>query len=679
MHLFSDYIQPLTVWLYDHPHLALLIAFFISFAESLAIIGSIVPGSVTMTAVGILAGAGVMRIDLTLLAATLGAIAGDGVSYMLGYIYSERLTNIWPFKRYPTWLAYGKDYFARHGGKSVLIGRFVGPLRSIIPVIAGMMHMSHLRFYIANIISAIGWSLLYIMPGFLIGTASSELSPESATRLFVIILFILVAIWLISIGLKWLFIRANRLLSTYLQKVWLWAIHKSYLRRVIQVITPANEKNHYSTAILFVLFILATLALCLITVLVVYGDWIDPANQSIHLFFQSLRTNSFDAFFIILLQLTSPLTLITLVMTIIIVTIYYKEWRSLAYWISLCLFSVLVLLVLHLVIDSPRPQGLLKVKTSSSFPIPGLTLITAIGVSLFLYIDSYSHTRFKHSIKIAIASGLLLLGLSPLYLGDNWLSDILGSYLFGLSLSLGHWLLYRRIKPEVHYPPIVPLTLLGLLFLTSALSSISSYKSLIRGHQPYFALYVFSDELWWNQTKPLLPIYRTNRIGNRSSLFNLQYTGSLMHLESALASYGWQKEKDSVLNTIITRVNDPGSPELPLMSQLYLNKRPVLVMIYEPSDGSPVQILRIWRSNYYLEQFKQPIWLGSIHPRDAKLNSIKNHLKSIKYISDALTTTKFSKRSLRLPAETSKLDLAAQVEPQLLLVRETTEGNLIDF
>jgi membrane protein DedA with SNARE-associated domain len=673
MHLFTDYIQPLTLWLYDHPHLALLIAFSVSFTESLAIIGSIVPGSVTMTALGILAGAGVMRIDLTLLAATLGAIAGDGASYMLGYIYSERLTNIWPFKRYPTWLAYGKDYFARHGGKSVLIGRFVGPLRSIIPVIAGMMHMSHLRFYIANIISAIGWSLLYVMPGVLIGTASSELSPESATRLFVIILFILVAIWLISVGLKWLFIRANRLMGTHLQKVWLWAIHNSYLKKVARVITPANEKNHYPTAVLFLLFILSTLVFCLITTLVIYSAWIDPANQSIHLFFQSLRTNSFDAFFIVLLQLISPLTLITLLLTIVMTTIYYKDWRSLGYWISLCLFSVLILLVLHLVIDSPRPQGLLRIKTSSSFPIPGLTLITAIGVSLFLYIDSYSQTRFKHLIKIAIASGLVLIGLSLLYLGDNWLSDILGAYLCGLSLSLGHWLFYRRSKPRVHYQPFVPLTILALLFLTSAVSTFLNFNSLMRGHQPYFAQYVFTDELWWNQTKPLLSIYRTNRIGNRSSLFNLQYAGSLIHLESALASYGWKKEGDSLLNTIITHVNDPTSPELPLMSQLYLNKRPVLVMIYEPSDGSPVQILRIWRSNYYLEHFKQPIWLGSIHPREAKLNSIKNHHKSIKYISDALTTSSFSKRSLRLPAQVSKLDLSSQVEPDLLLVRETTE------
>lgn len=98
MSLFVDCVAPLKDWLQHYPHWASFITFLISLAESLAIIGSIVPGSVTMTAIGMLAGSGAMRIDLTLIAATLGAIAGDSLSYTLGYVYSDRLTEIWPFK-----------------------------------------------------------------------------------------------------------------------------------------------------------------------------------------------------------------------------------------------------------------------------------------------------------------------------------------------------------------------------------------------------------------------------------------------------------------------------------------------------------------------------------------------------------------------------------------------------
>ncbi|WP_131739679.1 DedA family protein [Legionella adelaidensis] len=203
--MFAEYLQPLTLWIQANPKWALLFTFLVSLSESLAIIGSIIPGSVTMTAIGILAGSGIMRIDMTIIAAILGAIAGDSASYTLGYVFRNRLVNIWPFSKYPNWLKLGKDYFAKHGGKSVLIGRFIGPLRSIIPVIAGMMHMNRWHFLFANVISAIGWAILYVLPGILIGVASSELSPESASRLFMIVIILLIIIWVLGIAIKWIF------------------------------------------------------------------------------------------------------------------------------------------------------------------------------------------------------------------------------------------------------------------------------------------------------------------------------------------------------------------------------------------------------------------------------------------------------------------------------------------
>ena len=209
MHLLHGDWQILTTWLHTHPNNAVFITFFIAFAESLAIIGTLIPGSITMTAIGILAGSGILRIDLTFISAILGAVAGDGVSYAIGAKFSDRLTQIWPFRRYPRWITYGKDYFARHGGNSVLIGRFFGPLRSIIPLIAGMLRMSRWHFFFANVISGIGWSILYLTPGILIGEASTELSSEDATQLFVIILFGLTLLWLGSLAVKAIFKRVR--------------------------------------------------------------------------------------------------------------------------------------------------------------------------------------------------------------------------------------------------------------------------------------------------------------------------------------------------------------------------------------------------------------------------------------------------------------------------------------
>ncbi|OYV55634.1 MAG: hypothetical protein B7X00_00590 [Legionella sp. 21-45-4] len=202
-------VTPFIGWVKAHPFASLGLTFIISFAESLAVIGSLVPGSVMMTLVGMLAGAGAMRIDLTLICATLGAIAGDGGSYLIGFTFSERLNSMWPFKRYPKWLNYGEDYFKRHGGKSIFLGRFIGPLRSIIPVIAGMMRMNTRQFFISNSLSAIAWSIVYVGPGILIGTASADYAKDNTAEIILFTFSLLSLIWLISLIIRLIFSRKH--------------------------------------------------------------------------------------------------------------------------------------------------------------------------------------------------------------------------------------------------------------------------------------------------------------------------------------------------------------------------------------------------------------------------------------------------------------------------------------
>src|SRR5690348_3961093 len=106
----SDVISPLLQWLNVNPELAGLATFIISAGESVAILGTIVPGSVMMTAIGVLAGAGVIPFWGTICWAILGAIVGDGISYWIGHYFKDRLKKIWPFRRYPGLLKSGEAF-----------------------------------------------------------------------------------------------------------------------------------------------------------------------------------------------------------------------------------------------------------------------------------------------------------------------------------------------------------------------------------------------------------------------------------------------------------------------------------------------------------------------------------------------------------------------------------------
>ena len=95
--LHAEY-QAFTHWLYQHHGWAAFFTFIIAALESLIIVGTIIPGSITMTAVGIMMGTGVMSIPLTIGLASAGAFVGDGISYIIGYRFRETLPQKWPFR-----------------------------------------------------------------------------------------------------------------------------------------------------------------------------------------------------------------------------------------------------------------------------------------------------------------------------------------------------------------------------------------------------------------------------------------------------------------------------------------------------------------------------------------------------------------------------------------------------
>ena len=176
----SAWLNDLSAWLSLHPGWLATALFTTAFIESLAIAGIIVPGVAILFAVAVLAGETGMPLAEALLWAGLGAIAGDTASFGLGRLLQGRLTTAWPLSRYPKIIATGERFFKRHGGKSVIIGRFVGPVRPIIPLVAGALMMSWRRFLAFNIGSAVAWAPVYIFPGFLVGSAlASDIRPPA--------------------------------------------------------------------------------------------------------------------------------------------------------------------------------------------------------------------------------------------------------------------------------------------------------------------------------------------------------------------------------------------------------------------------------------------------------------------------------------------------------------------
>lgn len=160
MHDVGQFVQ-------EHRSWAAVIIALVSFGESLAFVGMVIPATALMIVIGGLAGAGLIDPVTVVLGAIIGAVLGDVVSYIIGRKLGPRIVYRPIFRRYRQPIARTRLLFRRYGFAAVFLGRFLSMFRNTVPLVAGMMAMSQTRFQLANISSAIIWAPLMLAPGYL--------------------------------------------------------------------------------------------------------------------------------------------------------------------------------------------------------------------------------------------------------------------------------------------------------------------------------------------------------------------------------------------------------------------------------------------------------------------------------------------------------------------------------
>jgi membrane protein DedA with SNARE-associated domain len=181
----EDLVQPTLDFIAAHRDWAVIVMFVTAFGESLAFLSLAFPGTSLLIAAGTLMSGGTLSPVPIVVGAILGAVLGDTLSYWIGRRFGAAITGVWPFTRHPELLPSGIRFFERHGGKSVFIGRFFGPMRAIIPLAAGIMQMPRGRFWFANVASAVIWAPMLLFAGDAVGAAGDRLIGSANTVVLV--------------------------------------------------------------------------------------------------------------------------------------------------------------------------------------------------------------------------------------------------------------------------------------------------------------------------------------------------------------------------------------------------------------------------------------------------------------------------------------------------------------
>ena len=200
----ADLAQTLLDFIKSHQSWAVAVMFVTAFGESFAFLSLLFPGTAILIAAGTLLKSGGLPFLPIMIGAILGAVLGDSVSYWLGRRFGPGITRLWPFSRNPDLLTGGIAFFERHGGKSVFIGRFFGPIRAVIPLAAGLMRMGRLRFWVANIGSALVWAPMLLLLGDVVGEVGDRLIGGAGTAMLVFGVLVLLAVGAVVVAaLRW--------------------------------------------------------------------------------------------------------------------------------------------------------------------------------------------------------------------------------------------------------------------------------------------------------------------------------------------------------------------------------------------------------------------------------------------------------------------------------------------
>jgi membrane-associated protein len=163
-----DLVTTYGVWIYA-------ILFAIVFAETGLVVTPLLPGDSLLFATGAMAATGALDIRIALVLLLAAAIAGDAVNYAIGravgvrVIEKSKVDPRWARWINPGHIARAHEFFERHGGKAIVLGRFVPIVRTFVPFVAGAAEMSYPAFAFFNVIGAAVWVGLCMGAGYIFG------------------------------------------------------------------------------------------------------------------------------------------------------------------------------------------------------------------------------------------------------------------------------------------------------------------------------------------------------------------------------------------------------------------------------------------------------------------------------------------------------------------------------
>ncbi|MGE5607638.1 MAG: bifunctional DedA family/phosphatase PAP2 family protein [Bacillota bacterium] len=423
-------------------HWGYLIIFLAVTLESAAFLGFVVPGETLVVFGGFLAARRVLKLADLIPLVCIGAILGDSIGYEVG----KHLGRAW-LLRHGRWVGLHEahlkkveGFFERHGGKTVIIGRFSAFLRALTPFVAGTSHMRYFRFLFYNALGGIVWGVIFVLLGYFLG-ASWKLIEHWVGRASAVLggtfLLILALVWL---G-RWLIRNERAVRHQFARLIHRPAVLKFRRRFAPQIafikarLTPRGLLGLHLT--LGVLVLVAAAGLFVVIARgVMAGDPLTLLDERVALWLYDHATPG-------LTQVMTAISYLGSLPVIFGLTVLFAAdflWRREGYRLLALLLTVPVGALLNSALthlfhrDRPPFAVPMPYLSRYGFPSSRATVAVLLYGLVAVFIVRRLRTWRWRVVAVLIASFLILLiGLSLIYLDIQYLSDVLAGYVEGIA------------------------------------------------------------------------------------------------------------------------------------------------------------------------------------------------------------------------------------------------------
>jgi membrane protein DedA with SNARE-associated domain/membrane-associated phospholipid phosphatase len=431
--LLEDVSEALGAWTY------LLVGFF-AFAETGAFVGLVVPGETTMLLGGAVAGQGVIDLYLLIAIAWFAAWLGDTTSFFVG----RRLGREFVLRHGPrVGISHERferveDYFSRHGGKTIFIGRWISLVRALAPFIAGSSGMRYRAFVPYSILGTGLWASAHILIGYFF-SRSIETAAEYAGRGFFLLATLIVVVAGTVTLVRFLRVEENRRqcvrwMEEHAATAWLVALGRRFrpqLQFLWARVTPGGSFGLEFTSLMATLSV-ALFVLVAYMVLVGREPGPTPGDLTAFDVAESLHSAWLIDFSKVFTALGSGVFVWSLTGVCAAFLVARRRWAECAVLLAGMTLTSVGFHEIKAITDRPRPEDALVGHSGSSFP-SGHAAHSVLYVWMAVTVVLRLRPGMARGAAL-VAGGIVLtalVGLSRVYLGVHYLSDVSAGWALG--------------------------------------------------------------------------------------------------------------------------------------------------------------------------------------------------------------------------------------------------------